>query len=183
MNKRTFVLFCIPLMLLLLLSTAFSGERPKDFRGFKWGTHISEIPGLVLKDQESLMKGAREMRERLGQIFYRKLSDDLKVGHGQVDSIEYVFVKDQLTGIDMRFKDYRQYLVFKSLFFDLYGPPNMDEKKGDSIIINTEHQWYANADDEANVTLYWMDWISDNIRSRGGVLMRWKGALKKGSGL
>ncbi len=176
MNKRMFVLFCTALILSLLLSTAFAGERPKDFRGLKWGTNISMVKGLVLVAADE-----GDTRKE-----YRRPSDSLTVGKIQVDEIKYAFVGNKLSSVHLRFegpdfKGYEKYLSLKTLFFNLYGPPDKethglpDERPGLRIIT---HVWYASHDNEANVTLFWNELGSD-----GGVNVNWKGALKKDSGL
>lgn len=187
MKKRTIILSCVTFILLLFYSIAFSGERPKDFRGLKWGTHISKVQGLVLREETPFvtndpeLKKRRDEKEKRGEKIYLRPSDDLKVGHSQVDVIEYIFVKDQLTGIIMRFEDYAQYLNLESLFLALCGTPDREEKRKGAIDQTTQHLWYANTDDEANVTLFWMEWTGG--RSHGSALMKWKGALKKDTGL
>jgi hypothetical protein len=76
----------------------------------------------------------------------------------------------------MRFEDYAQYLILKSLLVDLYGPPDREEK----IKEQTHYDWYTDNDNEGNLTLFWMDELG--IRA-GSFHMKWKGALKKDSGL
>ena len=186
MKNKIIIPFWLFSILFLFYSTAFSGERPKYFRGLKWGVHISQVQGLVLKEEKPFVtndpeiKKLRDKKEKCGERIYYRPSDDLEVGHGQVDVIEYIFVKDQLTEVIMRFNDYAQYLNFKSLFLDLYGPPDREEKRKGAIDKTTEHLWYANIDDEANVTLFWMEWTGGRS---GSALMKWKGALKKDTGL
>lgn len=186
MKNRTITSLLIFSILSLSYSVALSAERPKEFRGMKWGVHISKVKGLIAMEEKSIVTNDPKLKKLLdkkkerGERKYNRPSDDLKVGHGKVDVIEYIFVKDQLTEVIMRFKDYAQYLNFKSLFMNLYGPPDREEKRKGSIDKTTEHIWSANTDDEANVTLFWMKWTGGTA---GSALMKWKGALKKDTGL
>lgn len=180
-------IFCLLLLIIFISSlTAYAGERPKEFRGLVWGTHISKVDGLVLQEEtvpanlprdvlEKIKKTMRKREER-GEKTYVRPSDSLKVAGGEVKVIEYVFVKDQSAEVIMRFGDYGQYLKFKGLFNDLYGAPDKEEK-GSSVIM---HDWYAENDNEANVTLFY----SDSYRIKAGsVLMKCKAFLKKDTGL
>lgn len=182
MKKRMIILFCIAFILLLLYSIAFSGERPKDFRGLTWGTNISKVSGLVLKeepipaDTPEFIKKSWEQKEKQGIRTYIRPSDSLKVGNTQVDAIKYIFGNDQLIKIKIVFSNDMQYFFLKSLFFDLYGTPDREEKR----IGTVEHYWCANNDDEANVNLTWMD---RSYAKGGTVSMEWKKAFKKDAGL
>jgi len=146
---------------------AFPEERPKDFRGLKWGTHISKVQRLALVAEPE--KGIKT---------YRRLSDKLEIGKGKVNDIVYVFLKNQLIEVILFCKDYGQYLNLKSVFLDIYGPP--DRVKDDKQIGIIRYHWYAKKDDEANVELKWTERPGF---SEGFAVMKWKGALKKGAGL
>jgi len=61
----------------------------------------------------------------------------------------------------------------------LRGGENEKDKKF-SIDQSIEHLWYANIEDEANVTLHWWEWDRREIVT---ALMEWKGAIKKRTGL
>jgi hypothetical protein len=169
MKNKTTIPFCLFSIMILFYSTAFSQERPKDFRGLTWGTHISKIEGLTFK----------ETGEQ-GVQFYYRASDNLKVGNGQVDAVRYKFRNNQLIGIILDFKTYNQYLDLRSLFVDIYGLPdqgedNMDPEYGGEI----KAFWYAKKDTEANIILSWMQVLMIN---KGFAAVDWKGAVTKGSG-
>ena len=51
MKKILCLLF---LIIFISCPTAYAGERPKEFRGLFWGTHISKVEGLVLKKDRPL---------------------------------------------------------------------------------------------------------------------------------
>lgn len=176
MKNRTILPFCVVLFLFLFYSMAFSGERPKSFRGLTWGTHISKVPGFVPRDERQSGKIYLRPNEKA----YVRPSDSLKVGDGQVDTIEYIFTNDKLTCVILRFEDYGQYLGLKSLFLSLYGAPDKEEKRKGAIDQTITYYWYANKDEEANVTLTWWTW--DGRRS-GSALMKWKSALKEDAGI
>jgi hypothetical protein len=190
--KKSFLVVLL-LSIFILPSIASAGERPKDFRGLVWGTHISKVEGLVLHEEPLPTKSpgtpedlhrriletinrVRKEREERGEKKYIRPSDDLKVAGGKVDIIEYVFIKDQLAEVIMRFKDYGQYLAFKSLLSDLYGAPDKEEKERGA----TNHYWYAKTDDEANVNLFFSDQYG--IKA-GSLLMKSKASTKKKTGL
>jgi hypothetical protein len=53
-------LLSIFLVIFISCSAAYAGERPKEFQGLFWGTHISKVEGL----QDSLIETAKQERER-----------------------------------------------------------------------------------------------------------------------
>jgi len=178
MKKSSWVI--LVLSVFVFTSTASGGERPKDFRGLVWGTHISEVKDLVLQAESIPTNAPPEVkkiykeREKRGDKKYIRPSDDLGIAGGEVNTIQYIFVKDQLAEVVIRFDTNKQYLAVKSLFNQLYGLPDKEEK--DSAGIN--HYWFASTDDEANVNLFYSD-----ILATGSAVMKWKGILKKEPGL
>ena len=168
MNNRLQLLLCSFSILLLFSSPALSKERPKDFRGLVWGTHISKVPDLVLVKEAS-----QDVK------FYSRPSDSLKVGDSFVDEISYRFVKDELVSVNLTFKTYEQYRRIKALFLELYGSADSEEnrRKSGGLISQT---WYADKDNEANITLHLVEMLDFK---NGGVSIEWKGSLKKQSGL
>jgi len=83
-----------------------------------------------------------------------------------------------LVGVTIYFKSFRQLRKIKSVFWDLYGPPN--EKKEFPKL--SSYFWRANKDDEANIKLYWVDdWSLDEFK--GSISIDWKNAIKQRSGL
>lgn len=144
MKNRAIISLLIFSILILFYSIAFSGERPKNFRGLVWGTPISKIQGLVFeKDGEQ------------GIQFYNRPSDNLKVGNIQVNAIRYKFSKNQLMAVVLDVKTYNQYLSLKSLFLDIYGPPDKEEDDRDKKYGGRlKHFWYTKNNDEANISLY-----------------------------
>lgn len=178
MKKSSWII--LVLAVFVFTSTASGGERPKDFRGLVWGTHISKVKDLVVQVESIPTNAPPEVkeiykeRERRGDKKYIRPSDDLEIAGGEVNTIQYIFVKDQLAEVVIRFDTNTQYLAFESLFNQLYGPPDKEEK--DSAGIN--HYWFANTDDEANVNLFY-----SKILTTGSVVMKWKRILKKEPGL
>lgn len=164
MRKKPSVLLCIIVILLSFYAIAFSQERPKDFRGLKWGTHISKVQGLALVAE--LENGIKT---------YHRPSDKLEIGKGKVDDIVYVFKNQQLIEVILSCKDYSQYLNLKSAFLDIYGSPDRVVNDKQTKVI--KYDWYANKDDEANIELRWIEWWE------GYATMKWKAALKKDAGL
>lgn len=193
MKKGMVIGFLTAFIITAFYSVSLAAERPRDFRGIAWGTHISKLQGFVLEEEKTppvindpLLRKffdakEKQKRERNVKIYVRP-SDDLKVGRGQVDAIEYVFVRDEFYSVIMSFKDQLQYLLLKSLFSGLYGSPDKEEKRNSSVDKKAEHSWYANTDDEANVTLFWRDWL-DGSPGSGSVSIKWKGGIKRDAGL
>ncbi len=188
-RKKLIIVVWIALFLVLSITEALAWERPKGFRGLRWGIEISKIPGLVplapkktshLSEDASETAKEIEEEKRKREKTYIRPSDKLEVASGRVDVIEYVFVKDKLTQVIMRFSDYAQYLNFKSVFLQIYGPADREEKRRGAISITTTHSWFAKENDEASVTLFWLE-FDGNIA--GSALMKWKGSIKKDAGL
>jgi hypothetical protein len=167
MKVRAIISLLIFLIFILFFSIAHSGERPKDFRGIVWGTHISKVPGLVLVE-----------RGKTTTKIYSRPTDSLKIGAAQVDAIKYSFKEDKLVGVTIYFKTFSQLRKIKPVFWDLYGPPN--EKK--DYPKASYYFWRANMDDEANIKLHWFDdWSLDEFK--GSISIDWKNAEKQRSGL
>ncbi len=169
--KKTFcLLFLIALM---SYATARAEERPKEFQGVIWGTHISKVDGLVLKKEPSLATLPREILEKIeetarerkerGEKTYLRTSDILSVPGGEVKAIEYIFAKDQLAQGIISFSDFQQYLSFVKIYGHLYGTPD-EEEKNEAMI---QQSWHAKNEDEADVILFY-----DPLIKAGFVLMK-----------
>jgi len=178
-------IFCLLLLIIFLsYSAAYAGERPKEFQGLFWGTHISKIEGLVPKKEPRFANLPRDLSEKIketmreseekGEKTYLRTSDILKVPGGEVKTIEYVFAKDLLAQGIIHFADYDQYLNFVKIYAHLYGAP--DEERIDERMI--KHNWYTKNDDEADVTLFY-----NPLMNAGFVSMKCKAFLKEERGL
>lgn len=156
----------------MFYSIGLAGDRPKDFRGLLWGTDISKVPGLVLKQEI----------KKIGEKIYDRPSDSLKIKYGEVAAIEYSFIKDKLTAVVLQLTDYSQYDRVKDLFLSLYGPPDKEEtEKGGSKVFKRHFTyWFGNKENEANVTLVLVD-IDGSLS--GKAVMEWKASVKKDTGL
>jgi hypothetical protein len=178
-------MFCLLFLFMFVpYSTVYAGERPKEFQGIYWGTHISKVEGLAVKNEPSFAnlppailerrkEAARKSEER-GEKPYLRPSDILIVPGGEVKSIEYVFVKDHFAQGIIRFDDYQQYQNFRKIYAHLYGPPDKDEK--DETM--TKHIWHAKVNDEADITLFF-----DPLINGGFLSMKGKAFLQKEAGL
>jgi len=178
-------IFCLLfLFIFVLYSTAYAGERPREFQGVPWGTHISKVEGLAPKKEPSFANLPTEIQQRIkeaalkseerGEKTYLRPADILTVPDGEVKSIEYLFVKDIFTQGIIYYYDYPQLLNFVKIYAHLYGPPDRVEK--DETMI--KHNWYTEKDDEAEVTLFYNPMVKT-----GYVSMRWKAFAKKEKGL
>ncbi len=187
--KRNAIFFPV---LMIAAVYSFCGERPKDFRGMVWGTDISSVEGMVPLQENNVSrpgqsaesaKAAEEVRARkeaLGEKVYTRPSDSLRVGSGEMQTIEYCFTKDKLTSVRLRFSDYGAYLAMKSLLSDLYGAPDREENNPMSTSTGVRYDWYAKSDDEANVILFYSRY--GNLEF-GTIVMKWKASLKSDTGL
>jgi hypothetical protein len=178
-------IFCLLFLFIFVpYSTAHAADRPKEFQGVFWGTHVSKVERLVPKkealptylprDLSERIKETRRESEERGEKTYLRTSDILSVPGGEVKTIEYVFVKDLLAQGIIHFADYDQHLNFVKIYGRLYGAP--DEVEKDAMMI--KHSWYTTKDDEADVTLFY----NPLIRS-GFVSMKCQTFLKKETGL
>jgi hypothetical protein len=171
------IVFLAGILPLFFVSQAFCFVRPKDFRGLKWGTEISQIEGLVLHPNQTAPDSKR----------YTRPSDSLEIAGGKVDAIDYWFANNRLTRVVLHFKAVEQFYKMKSVFLNLYGPP--DKQKEDdgkrSRVITNEYTWYASSDDEANVYLLYSYQILSGNKPLEivGARMEWKGGVKDKSGL
>jgi hypothetical protein len=178
-------IFCLLFLFIFLpYSTVHAGDRPKEFRGALWGTHISKVEGLVLKKEPAFANLPRDLSEKMkatmreseerGEKTYLRPSDILSVPGGEVKTIEYVFANGLLAQGIIHFADYDQYLNFVKIYGHLFGAPDKVEK--DAMMI--KHRWYTTNDDEADVTLFY-----NPLMKTGYVSMKWKAFLKKETGL
>lgn len=176
MKKIFFLLLSI---IFTSYSAAYAGERPKEFGGLFWGTHVSKVEGLVLKKESfenlprDLLEKTKEImreREERGEKIYVRKTDILKVSGGEVRTIEYSFVKDLLAQVTIFFADYQQYLNFMTIYIRLFGLPDKEEINEMKI----QHDWYTKNEDEADVTLFYSSLIKG-----GFVTMKCKAFLKE----
>ena len=178
-------IFCLlSLIFFISHSTSYAGERPKEFLGLLWGTHISKIEGLVPKKErlptylpgdflEKTKETLRKSEER-GEKTYLRPSDILAVPGGEVKAIEYVFVKDLLAQGTIYFDNFDLYLNYLKIYTRLYGEPDKEELDE----MTMKYDWYTKNDDEADVAIFYGPLIK-----AGFVSMKCKAFLGKGTGL
>ena len=65
--KRNILIFTLIFLLITFIYVLAFPNEPNDFRGIKWGTHISKIKGLQNKEQQG------------DDVLYTKKNDKLEI--------------------------------------------------------------------------------------------------------
>lgn len=158
-----------------------AAERPKDFRGIKWGTSSQAIPGLKFQEHFS------NPNIRVELDYYSRPSDELKILGNPVESIRYIAEDGKIIGVSARYtKDMQGFVSCKNVgkrLREIFGPPDETKVNKSTVIKGLVHGqeelWFANSDDEANIK-------NDCPAQEGGfgyMEMMWKARAKAKSGL
>ena len=127
------MLFLLAASLILSLPVFAFQNEPDGFRGIKWGTNISELSemGLIEDDGESK--------------FYVRKNDKMQIGDADLELIAYVFYKDRLYGVMVKYSSSLNFSKLKETLFQVYGSgrrpnPFMEEYHwyGSSVLIGLD---------------------------------------------
>ncbi len=109
--KRTHILICILLVILLPVSTLAFQNEPTGFRGITWGADISKLADMkFLKDDGDM-------------TFYQRKGEKLKLGDASLTDITYVAYKGRLERVLIRYEGFSNHQSNKRKLFELYGNP------------------------------------------------------------
>ncbi len=86
------------------------GSEPTGFRGIKWGTPISELPG---------MKHVSTDEDRVETYF--KEGDELRIGRAKVEKIGYQFWKGRFLGVEISAKESKNCGALREAVFETFG--------------------------------------------------------------
>ena len=149
-------------MLLLSLAVvsattwAFENE-PKDFRGIKWGTNISELSDMVFHTQQGESK-----------VYFRK-EDKLRFEDADLLQIWYFFSNDRLYSIVINFEEWSNFNSLKTELFNIYGighAPNRFKEEyrwmGSEVIVFFD---YNEIREEGKLSYYYLPIMKDNIKN------------------
>lgn len=149
------VVLTMTLLFPLQTSWGFQNE-PEDFRGIKWGTHIDQLPDMVLHAQSGDSK-----------VYFRK-NDKLKIGGANLLQIWYFFSMDRLYSVVITFEELSNYNHLKAELFKRYGagyPLDRFMEKyrwmGSDIIIFFE---YDEMNDEGKLSYYYLPVIKSGLK-------------------
>lgn len=92
---------------------AFQNE-PDGFRDIKCGQGIESLKNIVLTLDISDGKP-------VGDKFYKRKNDVLKLGEAQLESLRYVFWNDKFSGILITAKGYTNWRALKDVVFEKFG--------------------------------------------------------------
>ena len=130
-----FVYKSIILALLVLFScrpensSIFTNE-PDGFRGYKWGTRFTDIPGLEIESSIAKEFG-------LSRYAATKQNEDLNMNGILLSEIIYFFDEHSLTGVLLRIPAGEQFESIKMYCFNQFGERrNLSKIKG-----NEEYKW------------------------------------------
>jgi len=84
-------------------------NEPEGFRGIRWGTKITRLPGMEL------------VRVEGDEKYYVRPEDKLKIGKAVIESITYGFYRDDFFKVTIRVKGLMNYLDLKQTFVEVYG--------------------------------------------------------------
>jgi hypothetical protein len=105
---------------------AFQNE-PDNFRGIKWGSHISDLTDMNLIKTDG------------DNTFYKRTHDDLKIGDANLSSITYSFYEGRFYCVYCDFKDKSNVSQLKAEFENLYGDSIKSHKYADKYWWNSNN--------------------------------------------
>jgi len=82
------------------------GSEPEGFRGIKWGTDISTLKDMEVKEKD----------------WYVRTGDKLKIGEAELISIAYGFYKGKFECVMIEIKGQDNFSRIRDICFELYGP-------------------------------------------------------------
>jgi len=85
-------------------------KPPTSFRGFKWGTPLSDIPDLIPVQQS-----------RFKNTYFRK-DEKLTFGDADIVSVAYYFREDKLYSAGVAFTGRANHFLLKDALIRIYGP-------------------------------------------------------------
>ena len=83
-----------------------AGSEPEGFRGIKWGTDISTLKDMEIKEKD----------------WYVRTGDKLKIGEAELISIAYGFYKGKLECVIIEIKGQDNFSRIRDICFEVYGP-------------------------------------------------------------
>lgn len=81
------------------------GSEPEGFRGIKWGTDISTLKDMEVKEQD----------------WYVRTGDKLKIGEAELISIAYRFHKGKFEAVTIKIKGQDNVSLIRDICFEIYG--------------------------------------------------------------
>ncbi len=109
------VCFCL-LYLIVAFAVPAGADELNGFRGFVWGSDLSEIQ----KSDAKLYEG--HMGAMSGVKAYKRSDEDLNIGGIKADAIIYTFYKGKLTSVSIEFRGYDSYEKLLAHCKKLFGP-------------------------------------------------------------
>ncbi len=163
-----------------LAVVAGAAERPRDFRGVKWGMSPQAVPGLKFERHHS--------SPPLELDYYSRPSDELKISGSPVEYVRYMVEDGKIVGVVAKYtQDMQGFVSCENVgerLRELFGAP--DETKvdkftlGNRVYVNSKEElWFANRDDEANIK----NICPAQAGGFGYMEMMWKARAKSKSGL
>jgi len=141
-KKPSFVFFAVLVMVILSfnMSLADFKNKPKDFRGIKWGTNLKDLDDMIL-----IEKGSGEA----GVDKHKRKNDKMKIGQAYVSKIYYKFYQNRFFGVAIQFESVSNANKLRNTLFHLYGTgwePVFPYPFG------KEYEWVSK---EVDVRFYW----------------------------
>ena len=119
------------------LVLAYQNE-PDDFRGIKWGTSIEKLSDMALILDGGHLKA------------YTRNRDKMMIGDAKIDSLHYVFYKDQFYCVRVVFTDISNFNKIRDEFVRIYGEPERRQHydrhfywRGDKVSITLDYDEYT----------------------------------------
>jgi len=109
------------------------------FRGIKWGANKADVSSLRL----SIEKGSMSL--------YRRPEEKLQIGAASLDSILYLFYKQQLAGVTIAFTGFTNYVNLRKALAETYGEGHQENRYID------HWRWGNFGDDAATMSLDYND--------------------------
>lgn len=113
MRQTSFLPALAALLLIAVAATAgdYSPASPPDsFRGFKWGTPLKDIPGLLAVSKPGFT-----------DTYFRK-DERHTFGDADITSVAYYFRNDKLYRVGVAFSGRANHFLIKERLLSMYGP-------------------------------------------------------------
>ena len=109
--KKMFLVLTASISVMLAVCAFAYQNEPYDFRGIKWGAKIDKLSGMVLTVDGGDLKA------------YTKKSEEMVMGDAELNSIQYVFYKDQFYCVRIEFAGPSNFNRIRDQFLHMYGKP------------------------------------------------------------
>lgn len=120
----------LPHLFLLVLAFSFSqaswsADAPNGFRDITWGTPLSGLSGMVVKDDSGQVK------------YYRRAGDQLSLGEAKLEQLSYGFYNGAFYSVLIEFKGDTNFEKARTYLLKTYGKTARGGSEGTNLTWET----------------------------------------------